>query len=257
MSYITILSDDRIVIYKWQAADDFFRVSKMAAEGSFTGRVKRVDVSETAGFSYGFLLIQDAKGTRHELRYDRESNGEIPSFNDYVEVVTAGDRIISIRLIDSQIGDNEFKDFDTEQQKAARSSIGLWIIPMAYFLATAILLLLSILVEATSVILLLPVALFFISGFLVVKPKFILLTIGVYSERLNIDENSPEGYKRGLASGITGFSSGLILVMVGLGTTSGPWDYSLLFLNLGAWLGSLAIPFSFLIMLRTICLPPD
>lgn len=238
-------------------ADDPFWVSGMGVEGPFIGRVKRVDVSETAGFPYGFLLIQDAKGTRHELRYDQESRGEIPSFNDYVEVVITGDRIITIRQIDRRIGENKFKDFDAEQQQVPRSSIGLWIIPMAYFLATGLLLLLSILVEATSIILLLPMALFVISGLLVVRPKFILLTIGVYSARLNIDENSPEGYKRGLASGFTGFFSGLMLLIVGIAASSGPWDYSLLFLNLGAWLGFLAIPFSFLILLRTICLPPD
>ena len=72
-------------------ADAPFWVSGLGVEGPFVGRVKRVDISETSGFSYGFLLIQDAKGTRHELRYDHESSGEIPSFNDYVEIVITGD----------------------------------------------------------------------------------------------------------------------------------------------------------------------
>jgi hypothetical protein len=228
-------------------------------EERFFGRVKRIDVTETAGFPFGILIIQDTAGERRELRYDRDSTGAIPTLNDYVEITAVGNQIISIQRIDRHVGDLKFRDFDEQQQHIPPSTLGLWIIPIVYFLTTAILLLLSIPIESASIILLFPIAIFVIAGYLVLRPSFALVTIGVHWKRIKLEDvdDVPQGFSRGMASGITGFSAGFILLIVGPSATPGPWDSSLILLNLGAALGFLAMPFSILVLLSSLCWSRD
>jgi len=57
------------------------------------GRVLSVQISEMSGVRFGSISIQSNKGTRYDLKFDKESKGDTPKIKDTVTVCFEGDSI--------------------------------------------------------------------------------------------------------------------------------------------------------------------